>query len=113
MTKQHRYQVIKGNIPIGKTCLNLPDAVLLAASYDGHAARFVRDKHGFMSFFASRFQIADQEYVPAPCDAFRPWSSLKDETMAKEDVAKQIMQSGQLHFKHKDLKIIAIADQTD
>ncbi len=109
-TQQHRYQVIKGNIFIGE-CPNLRDAVLLAASYDGHAAMFMRDKHGFMSFFASRHQIPSHEYVPAPCDAFRPWSPLKDEIEAKEHVAKLIVESGELHFKHKDLKIVTLINK--
>ncbi len=105
--KQHRYQVIKGDILIGESS-NLCDAVLLAASYDGHAAKFVRDKHGFMSFFASRHKIPVNEYIPAPCDAFRPWSPLKDETEAKEHVAQLIVESGQLHSKHKDLQIVTL-----
>ena len=111
-TQQHRYQVKKGPILIGE-CLNLRDAVLLAASYDGHAAKFVRDKHGFMSFFASRHKISAHEYVPVPCDAFRPWSPLKDETEAKEHVAQLIVESGQLHFKHKDLEIVTLNYQNN
>jgi len=113
MTRKIRYQVIKENRPVGEEHTLLCDAVLMAASYDGHAAKFVRDKHGFMCFYASRQQIPHQEYIPAPCDAFRPWSPLKDEAEAKEDVARMIAESGWLHFRHKDMGIVFITYEND
>lgn len=108
MEKQVRYQVVQGNRLVGKEHVRLHDAVLVAASHDGHAAKFVRDKHGFMCFYASRRQMPLEEYIPAPCDAFRPWSPLKDETEAKEHVARLIVESGWLHFRHKDMAIVSL-----
>lgn len=113
MEKQTRYQVIKGNQMVGEEHSLLHDAVLMAASHDGHAAKFVRDKHGFMCFYASRQQIPHQEYIPAPCDAFRPWSPLKDDAEAKEHVARLIVESGYLHFKHKDMAIVFLIYEND
>jgi len=106
MSRLIRYQVIRGDRLVGAEHAQLHNAVLLAASHDGHAARFVRDRHGFMSFYASRHPIPHQEYIPAPCDAFRPWSPLKDEEEAKEHVARLIVESGWLHFRHKDMGIV-------
>ena len=113
METPFRYQVIKGDTPIGEKHLRLRDAVLMAASYDGHAAKFVRDKHGFMCFFASRQQMNPQEYVPAPCDAFRPWSPLKDEAEAENHVAEMIVESGKLHSRHPDLGVVTLTYQHD
>jgi hypothetical protein len=113
MEKQFRYQVTKGGKPIGEKHLRLRDAVLMAASYGGHAAKFIRDKHGFMCFYASRHQMNPQEYVPAPCDAFRPWSPLKDEAEAEEHVARMIVESGLLHSKHKDLGVVTLTYQNN
>ena len=113
MAKQVRYQVIKGDTPVGEKHLRLRDAVLMAASYDGHIGKFVRDKHGFMCFFASRQQIDPQEYVPAPCDAFRPWSPLKNEEEAEHHVAEMIVESGRLHSKYKDLGVVTLTYQND
>ncbi|MDR0934040.1 MAG: hypothetical protein LBM56_02975 [Burkholderiaceae bacterium] len=109
MDKQIRYQIIKGSAPVGEEHSLLRDAILAAASYNGHVARFVRDKHGFMCFFASRQPMPPTiEYLPAPCDAFRPWSPLKDEAEAEEHVARLIMESGWLHFRHKDLSVVTL-----
>lgn len=108
MKKEFRYQVIKGDMLLGQEYLLLRDAVLAAASHGGHAAKFVRDKHGFMSFFASRQPMNPLEYVPAPCDGFRPWSPLKNDAEAEEHIARLIVESGWLHFKHKDLAIITL-----
>lgn len=113
MSRQIRYQVIKGDQPVGGEHPLLCDAILMAASYDGHAATFVRDKHGFMCFYASRQQIPHKEYIPAPCDAFRPWSPLKDEAEAKEYVARLIAESGWLHFRHKDMGIVFLTYEND
>lgn len=61
-----------------------------------------------MSFFASRHPWPAQEYIPAPCDAFRPWSPLKDEAEAQEHIARLIVESGWLHFRHKDMGVVAL-----
>lgn len=111
MKKQARYQVLKGHIPVGEAHSLLRDAVLAAASYDGHAAKFVRDKHGFMCFFASRQPMNPEEYVPAPCDAFRPWSPLKDDKEAEKEIARLIVESGRLHFRHKDISVITLTGE--
>jgi len=108
MEKEVRYQVVKGESPVGDEHFLLRDAVLMAASYGGHAATFTRDKHGFKCFFASRQPIPFPEYVPAPCDAFRPWSPLQDEGEAEEAVAKEILEIGRLHFKHRDMGIVTL-----
>ena len=108
MNNEIRYQVIKNDSPIGTEHINLRDAVLVAACFDGHAARFVRDKHNFMCFYASRVQITPDEYVPVPCDAFRPWSPEEDDLKAEEEVAKKLVEIGDLHWKQKDLQIIAL-----
>ena len=108
MDSELRYQVVQDDSLVGEEHMRLRDAVLVAAAFDGHAARFVRDKHNFMCFYASRVQIRPDEYVPAPCDAFRPWSPLADDLEAEEEVAKMLVEAGDLHSKHKDLQIITL-----
>ena len=109
MEKRFRYLVVKGDSPVGEEHALLHNAVLAAASHDGHAARFVRDKHGFMSFFASRRPMPSSlEYVPAPCDAFRPWSPLKNDDEALEHVSKLIIEDGRLHATHEDITVVTL-----
>jgi hypothetical protein len=103
-----RYQVVKDDSLIGEEQDSLPAAVLLAACYDGHAAKFVRDKHNFMCFYASRQKMSQQEYIPVPCDAFRPWSPSGDDQEAQEQVAEMIAESGLLHSKIEGLQIITL-----
>ena len=108
MDNELRYLVVKDDSPVSGEHENLRDAVLTAAAFDGHAARFVRDKHNFMCFYASRVQINPDEYVPAPCDAFRPWSPLQDDQDAEDEVAKMLLEIGDLHSKLKDIQIITL-----
>ncbi|MDR1311034.1 MAG: hypothetical protein LBK01_04050 [Burkholderiaceae bacterium] len=109
--KRPRYLVTKDGVPVAAPFLLLRDAVLSAARYGGHGAKFVRDKHGFMCFFASRRKTGEMEYIPAPCDAFRYWSPLRDDIEAEEHVSRQIMESGWLHAVFKDLRIEVIEDE--
>lgn len=72
----------------------LADAVLAAAAYDGFGSEFKRGEDGLMRLYSGSRHIGNNPYHPKENEAFFPESGLADDELAKDQVAREVVDSG-------------------
>lgn len=80
--------------------VELSDAVLAAAGYDGWGACYQRDEAGEMRLYSSRNHLGNNAYFPTDGEAFFPSSDKTNDDEAIAEVAQEVFKRGVFHSRY-------------